>query len=97
MHTHTFPFSFIQKIGHKFARIPFDTVPHKSHAINIDFPLPFGIYMCFPEFWLLSGISVLSGLYMHRAVSLQLPRKSVTQARTQAIDRATDMNTNFIE
>ena len=22
--------------------------------------------MCFPVFWLLSGISVLSGLYMHR-------------------------------
>ena len=65
--THTLlPFSFIQKIGIEFARNPFDTVPHKSRAINIDFPLLFGIYMCFPVFWLLSGISVLSGLYIHR-------------------------------
>ena len=51
-HTH-FSFSFIQKIGHKFARIPFDTVPHKSHnAINIDFSIAFW-YL-----YVLSGISV---------------------------------------
>ena len=73
LHTNThahrlLPFSFIQKTGHKFSRISFDTVPHKSHAINIDFSIAFffGIYMCFSVFWLLSGISVLSGLYMHR-------------------------------
>ena len=30
----------------------------------------FGIYMCFPVFWLLSGISVLSGLYMHRLLGM---------------------------
>ena len=52
--THTLlPFSFIQKIGHKFARIPFDTVPHKSHnAINIDFSIAFW-YL-----YVLSGILV---------------------------------------
>ena len=52
-HAHTFlPFSFIQKTGHKFARISFDTVPHKSHAINIDFSIAFW-YL-----YVLSGILV---------------------------------------
>ena len=66
-HAHTLlPFSFIQKTGHKFARISFDTVPHKSHAINIDFSIAFWYLYVLSVFWLLSGISVLSGLYMHR-------------------------------
>ena len=52
-HAHTLlPFSFIQKTGHKFARISFDTVPHKSHAINIDFSIAFW-YL-----YVLSGILV---------------------------------------
>ena len=62
-HKHTLlPFSFTHKIGHKYARTLFDTVPDISHnaIINIDFPLLVGIYMCFPVFWLFSGISVLS-------------------------------------
>ena len=63
------PFSFIQKIGHKFARIPFDTVPHKSHAINIDFSIAF----CY--LYVLSGISVLSGIYMHRCNPLSMISK----------------------
>ena len=62
-HKHT----SIQKICHKFARIPFDTVPHKSHnAINIVFFFflffffhSFLVFMCFPVFWLLSGTSLL--------------------------------------
>ena len=53
MHTHLFLFSFIQKTGHEFARIPFDTLPHISHnAIKIDFPFPFW-YL-----YVLSGILV---------------------------------------
>ena len=51
--TQTSSFSFIQKTGHKFVRIPFDTVPHKSHnAINIDFSIAFW-YL-----YVLSGILV---------------------------------------
>ena len=56
-HAHTLlPFSFIQKTGNKFARISFDTVPHKSHAINIDFSIAFWYlcafryFGCFPVF-----------------------------------------------
>ena len=50
LHTNThahrlLPFSFIQKTGHKYARISFDTVPHKSHAINIDFSIAFFWYL----------------------------------------------------
>ena len=83
LHTNThahrlLPFSFIQKTGHKYARISFDTVPHKSHAINIDFSIAFfGIYMCFSVFWMLSGISVLSGLYMHRFEGDKITFKTV--------------------
>ena len=70
--THT---SSIQKSGHKFARIPFDTVPHKSqNAINIDFSTAFW-YL-----YVLSGILVafryfgaFRSLYAPRNGSLQQP------------------------
>ena len=50
--THTSSFFFHSEIDHKFAKIPFDTIPHKSHAINIDFSIAFW-YL-----YVLSGILV---------------------------------------
>ena len=61
------PYSFIQKIGHNLTGSPLILFPTNHIMLYIlIFPLLFGIYMGFPVFWLLSGISMHRHGVTHR-------------------------------